>query len=204
LAPATIYYYYVRAVCQPGDDASTWTGPFIFNTITCNPADKCTYKFLLTNTTNNNWNFGRMEVRQNGIVVATLGTGGVNNPNGISVSICDNVPFDLFWSVAGNLPEGIGVTIINSFNDIVYTKLPSQGAPLTVLFSDITLGNCTPPTCPKPVNVLVDSVSQTTANLSWTETGTAIQWEVYAVVQGGPVRKWNTFKLRYFWILLSK
>jgi gliding motility-associated-like protein len=187
LAPATIYYYYVRAVCQPGDDASTWTGPFIFNTITCNPADKCTYKFLLTNTTNNNWNFGRMEVRQNGIVVATLGTGGVNNPNGISVSICDNVPFDLFWSVAGNLPEGIGVTIINSFNDIVYTKLPSQGAPLTVLFSDITLGNCTPPTCPKPVNVLVDSVSQTTANLSWTETGTAIQWEVYAVVQGGPV-----------------
>ncbi|WP_432672230.1 choice-of-anchor L domain-containing protein [Flavobacterium sp. SM2513] len=185
LNPATIYYYYVRAVCQPGDDASTWTGPFIFNTITCDATEKCTYRFLLTNTTNNNWNFGRMEVRQNGIVVATLGTGGVNNPNGIPVSICNNVPFDLFWSIAGNLPEGIGVTVINSFNDIIYTKLPGAGTPLTVLFSDLTLGNCEPPTCPKPVDLLVTSVTQTSATLSWTETGSAIQWEVFAVVEGG-------------------
>ena len=185
LAPATIYYYYVRAVCQPGPDPSTWTGPFIFNTITCNDADKCTYKFILTNTTNNNWNFGRMEVRQNGIVVATLGTGGINNPNGISVSLCNNVPFDLFWSVAGTLPAGIGLTVVNSYNDVVYTKLPGQGTPLTVLYADSTLGNCAPPTCPKPTNLLVGTIGSTTANVSWTETGSAIQWEVYVVVQGG-------------------
>jgi gliding motility-associated-like protein len=185
LAPSTIYYYYVRAVCQPGNDASTWTGPFIFNTITCDATEKCTYKFLLTNTSNNNWNFGRMEVRQNGIVVATLGTGGVNNPSGISVSICNNVPFDLFWSVAGNLPQEIGVTIIDANNDIVFTKLPGVGTPLTVLYNDIILGNCAPPSCPKPSNLLVDSVSQTTANLSWTVGGTEAQWEVYAVVTGG-------------------
>jgi gliding motility-associated-like protein len=183
LLPATIYYYYVRAVCF-GNDKSTWTGPFIFNTVTCADADKCQYRFLLTNTTNNNWNFGRMQVRQNGIVVANLGTGGINNPLGIPVMICDNAPFDLFWNIAGNLPEGIGVTVVNSFNDVVYQKLPGQGIPLTVLYADITLGNCTPPTCPKPTNLVVNVVGQTTANLGWTENGTASQWEIYAVADG--------------------
>uniref|UniRef100_UPI0037C0BE92 choice-of-anchor L domain-containing protein n=1 Tax=Flavobacterium sp. TaxID=239 RepID=UPI0037C0BE92 len=185
LANATIYYYYVRAVCQPGDDASTWTGPFVFNTDTCAATEKCNFKFLLTNTTNNNWNGGRIQVRQNGIVVATLGTGGVNNANGITVALCNNVPYDLFWSVAGTLPEGIGLQVINPFLDVEYTKLPGQGTPLTVLYSDTSLGNCVPPSCPKPINMVVNSVTQTTANLSWTETGTAIAWEVYAIPEGG-------------------
>ena len=185
LSASTIYYYYVRAVCQPGDDKSTWTGPFIFNTVTCEPADKCTYKFILTNTTNNSWNSGRMQVRQDGIVVATLGTGGINNANGISVAICNNAPFDLFWSVAGTLPEGIGVTVVDVNNDIVYTKLPGVGTPLSVLYSDTILGNCAPPTCPKPTNLLVTSTAQATATLSWTEVGTAMQWEVYVVAEGG-------------------
>ncbi|RYY45389.1 MAG: hypothetical protein EOO06_16605, partial [Chitinophagaceae bacterium] len=185
LAPATIYYYYVRAVCQPGDDASTWTGPFIFNTITCEDSEKCSYRFILTNVSNSTWNGGRMQVRQNGIVVSTIGTGGVNNPNGITVSMCNNAPFDLFWSIAGTLPADIGVTIVDANNDVVYVKLPGEGTPLTVLFEDITLGNCAPPTCPKPTTLLVDTVSQTTANLSWTETGTATEWQVYVVAQGG-------------------
>ena len=185
LQPATIYYYYVRAVCQPGNDASTWTGPFIFNTVTCDIADKCNYKFILTNTTTNNWNGGRIEVRQNGIVVQTLGAGGINNANGITVGICNNAPFDLFWSVAGTFPEGMGLKVVDSYNDVVYTKLPGVGTPLTVLFSDISLGNCVAPSCPKPTNLLVDAVAQTTANVSWTEVGSAIQWEVYAVVEGG-------------------
>lgn len=185
LAPATIYYYYVRAVCQPGDDASTWTGPIIFNTVTCDVADKCNFKFILTNTTNSNWNGGRIQVRQNGIVVATLGTGGINNANGITVALCNNAPFDLFWSIAGTLPEGIGFTVIDANLDVIFTKLPGVGTPLSVLFSDITLGNCLPPSCPKPTNLLVNSVTQSSANLSWTETGTATSWEVYVVEEGG-------------------
>ncbi|WP_432672306.1 fibronectin type III domain-containing protein [Flavobacterium sp. SM2513] len=184
LDPSTIYYYYVRAVC-PGNDASTWTGPFIFNTITCDATEKCTYRFVLTNISNNNWNFGRMQVRQNGIVVATLGTGGVNNPFGIPVSICNNVPFDLFWSVEGNLPLEIGLTIIDVNNDIVFTKLPGVGTPLTVLYSDTILGNCLPPSCPKPTDLQVVSTTQTTANLSWTIGNTETQWEVYVVEEGG-------------------
>ncbi|MDI1256840.1 MAG: choice-of-anchor L domain-containing protein, partial [Flavobacterium sp.] len=181
LAPATIYYYYVRTVC-PGDDKSTWTGPIIFNTLTCDPADKCNYKFVLTDTGSNGWNGGRMQIRHNGIVIATIGTtiSGAG-PTTVTVPICDGVPFDVYWSVAGTAPDEIGFTIQNPFTDIIYTYTPGTGTPLTSLYS--SEGNCTPPTCPKPTALAVDatSITQTSVALSWTEMGTATQWEVYAV-----------------------
>ena len=176
LVPTTIYYYYVRAVCQPGNDASTWTGPFIFNTLTCDSADKCTYKFFLTNSASNNWNGARMQVRQNGIVIATLGSGGVNNTIGITVAICNNVPFDLFWSQEGTMPAPMGLKIINPFGGLVYYKLPGEGVPLTVLFNSV--GQCTN-TCPLPENLSAENVSGTSAQLGWVENGSATQWEVY-------------------------
>ncbi|RZK12681.1 MAG: T9SS type B sorting domain-containing protein [Flavobacterium sp.] len=182
LAPATIYYYYVRAVCG-GNDPSTWTGPIVFNTVTCAETDKCLYRFKLTSTNGNSWSAARMQVRQNGIVVATLGASLVNNANGVQVFLCNDVPIDLYWNIAGTQPESIGVSIQNPFTDIIYTKLPGEGTPLTVLYSDDILGHCVPPTCPKPTDLLVTvgSITQTTAELSWTAGGSEQQWEIYAV-----------------------
>ena len=186
LQPATIYYYYVRAVCEPGEDQSSWAGPFIFNTDTCNAEEKCSYKFFLTNEGANTWNDGRMQVRQNGVVVSQLGTGGVNNPNGIVVQICNDLPFDLFWSQEGNEPEQVGIKIENAFGDVVYTKLPGEGTPMTVLYQDLTLENCLPPTCPKPNYLYVIEQTPTTVTLSWNETGSATQWEIYVSAFGAP------------------
>ncbi|MFY0482249.1 choice-of-anchor L domain-containing protein, partial [Flavobacterium sp. PLA-1-15] len=186
LDPATIYYYYVRAVCG-GNDPSTWTGPIVFNTVTCADTDKCLYRFKLTTATGNSWNNARMEVRQNGIVVKTLGASLINNANGVEVLLCTDVPIDLYWSVAGSNPQNIGVSIQSPFTDIIYTKLPGEGTPLTVLYSDDILGHCTPPTCPKPTNLLVENITQTTAQLSWTAGGSEQQWEVYAVPSVGAI-----------------
>jgi hypothetical protein len=184
LAAATNYVSYIRTVCS-SNSKSAWSPAYVFNTLICNAAEKCSYRFLLTNTTNNGWNSGRMQVRQNGIIVYTLGTGSVNNPNGIALELCNNVPFDVYWNAVGTLPENIGLTVLNSFQDIIYTKLAGEGTPLTVLYANNTLGNCELPTCPKPTNLLVDAVSQTTATVSWTAGGSETQWEVYVVTQGG-------------------
>ncbi|WP_432672671.1 DUF7619 domain-containing protein [Flavobacterium sp. SM2513] len=184
LAPSSIFICYLRTVCSAGEK-SNWAQAFIFNTEICAATDKCTYKFFPTNTTNNNWNGGRMQVRQNGIVIATLSPGGVFGLNAITVQLCNNAPFDLFWSEAGAFPAGMGVKVVNSFDDIIYTKLPGEGTPLTVLFTESALVNCTPPTCPKPINLLANNVSQTSALLSWTEAGSASQWEVYVTEDGG-------------------
>ena len=186
LNPSTIYYYYVRAVCQPNNATTNWTGPFIFNTNTCNVQDKCTYKFYLSSPGFNTWNGGRMQVRQNGVVVATLGAEGINNPNGITVSICNAIPFDLFWSQSGTQPQLVGIRIENSFGDTVFNKLAGEGTPLTVVYSDITLDNCLPPTCTKPQNLTANVLTPTSVGLSWSEQGTATQWEVYVTEFGNP------------------
>uniref|UniRef100_UPI00047C1E68 choice-of-anchor L domain-containing protein n=1 Tax=Flavobacterium soli TaxID=344881 RepID=UPI00047C1E68 len=188
LVNATIYHYYVRAVCG-GNDPSTWTGPVIFNTITCADEDKCVFRFRLTSTAGNTWNGARMQVRQNGIVVATIGNNMINNVNGVAVSLCNDVPIDVFWSIEGNQPDTIGFDIVSPFTDIIYTMLPGTQTPLTIVYDDNEIGNCVPPTCPKPIDldVTVGSITQTTVELSWTEQGTAQQWEVYVVPVGSPL-----------------
>ena len=184
LTTATNYVCYVRTVCST-TDKSDWSLPTIFSTSVCSPTNTCNYKFILTNASNNNWNYGRIQVKQNGAVVKVLGSGGVNSSNGLAVNLCANIPFEVYWSVAGNEPQNIGFQIINAAQDIIYTKLPGEGTPLTTLFSSTE--TCVPPTCPKPTYLSVNSVAQTTAQLSWDETGSATQWEVYVAAPGMPL-----------------
>ena len=64
LTAATAYQYWVRADCG-GGLFSAWSGPFLFNTATCDAADKCNYTFRMTESFGDGWNGARMEVRQN-------------------------------------------------------------------------------------------------------------------------------------------
>ncbi|MFN3943187.1 MAG: choice-of-anchor L domain-containing protein, partial [Flavobacterium sp.] len=184
LNPATIYNVYVRAVC--GNGVSAWSQVHVFNTLVCNTVDQCVYSFVLTDTGNNGWQGNTITVTQNNILIATLGptftSGG--GPVTIPVSLCPGVPFEVFWNAGGTNPEQIGLVINDPFNEDIYTKLPGQGNQNSLLFSGI--GNCTPPTCPKPQNQAVTNITINSAQLSWTEVGTATQWEVYVVQQGGP------------------
>ncbi|HLN94240.1 MAG TPA: choice-of-anchor L domain-containing protein, partial [Flavobacterium sp.] len=186
LTQATIYYYYIRTVC-PGDDKSTWAGPVIFNTITCDAADKCTYKFVLTDLGSNGWNGARLQVRQNGIPITPIIGGTINGagPTTVNISLCDDIPFDVFWQTAGTAPDEIGFTVQNPFTDIIYTYEPGTGTPGTVIWNSVT--ECDPPTCPKPtaLNVNIAATTQTTVELTWTPGGSETQWEVYVVPVGG-------------------
>lgn len=186
LETVTQYYCYIRTVCTQ-NSKSEWAGPYPFKTPICNPADKCNYKFIMTDSGGNGWNGGRIQVRQNGIIVQTIGqsiTGG--GPTTVTVALCNNVPFDLYWSVEGTAPAEIGLTIQNPFSDIIYTKVPGSGNPLDVLYSSV--GSCTS-SCPKPtvLTMVSPNTTQTTADLIWTESGTAVKWEVYADITGAPL-----------------
>jgi len=185
LTPATIYYYYIRTVC-PGDDKSTWSGPIKFNTVTCDDIDKCNYKFVLTNTTGNSWNNGRMQVRQNGILITTLGTSLINNANGVSVGLCPNVSFELVWTVPGTLPGNIGISVQNPFLDVIYTKLPGTGTPGVQLYQAIT--NCTPAPCSKPTGMAVSEITSSSAKLTWTDNSipASTAYDLYVVTTGSP------------------
>jgi hypothetical protein len=68
--------------------------------------------------------------------------------------------------------------------DVIYTHAPGTNLQNTLLYTDNTI--CTPPTCPKPTGISAGSTSDTTATVTWTENGTATQWEIIYLPQGSP------------------
>lgn len=185
LTAATIYYYYIRTVCPP-DDQSTWSGPFVFNTLRCLDTDMCTYKFFpATISGTGNWGTGRMEVRQNGIPVAEFGTPNntINNANGVSVQLCPSVPYELVWTVLGNNSANMTISVQNPFVDLLYTK-PAGEIGLGLLFEDIV--NCTPSPCAKPTDMTVTNIGSTSAHVQWTDNSVpaSLGFDLYVVLAG--------------------
>jgi len=188
LAAGTNYQYWVRADCGNGT-YSGWTGPYLFSTDLCEAADKCNYKFTLRDTFGDGWEGGRMEVRQNGVVVATLGstltTGG---PVVVNVPLCSGTPFELFWSVAGNSPNEVRISVENSFNQVLYA-ITTNSAFLINQSLYTGMVNCTEQSCLPPTNIAVTTTTITarTATVTWTSPGApAGSWEVYVRPLGQP------------------
>jgi len=132
LTSATAYQYWVRADCG-GGLFSPWAGPFLFNTEICDAAQKCNYVFRLTDSVGDGWDGALMQVKQNGVVVATLGStftsGG--GPVNTTVALCENYPFELFWHVAGSWPGEVGISVINNFGQTLFTKPAGTGGAST-------------------------------------------------------------------------
>ncbi|WP_313808284.1 choice-of-anchor L domain-containing protein, partial [Flavobacterium sp.] len=185
LTPGTQYEYYVRAYCN-ATDQSQWVGPITFSTKICPPANQCNYTFRLTDTFGDGWNGNTMSVRQNGIVVATLGptfTAGAG-PINITVPLCDGIAFELFWNSGGSFANEVGVSIIDPFTEVLYTKPPGTGTQNSLLYTG--MGDCTPPTCPKPTNLAMVSSTTSSITVGWTENGPATQWEIFVLPAGSP------------------
>jgi gliding motility-associated-like protein len=186
LTAATNYQYYVRANCGDGT-FSAWTGPFLFSTSICDVAQQCSYSFVMRDTFGDGWNGGTFQVRQNGIVVATL-TGPTaadgQNPVTVTVAMCNNTPFDLFWNVAGTFPGEIGVTVINSFGQTIFVKAPGSGTAGTVLYNGNV--NCLVPECLAPTALTATNISETGALLGWTTSGPETSWQVLVQAAGLP------------------
>ena len=183
LTLGTAYQYWVRSDCGNGT-FSPWAGPYLFNTNICEVVDQCTYTFRLESTTAQ-WSGARMEVRQNGYVIKTLGpqftTGTLLN---VPVTLCQNYPFELVWTVVGTVPTRVKISIINNapFSQIIYTK-PTTLLSLGQLYA--TSFNCSQAACLDPTNLTNTLITTTTANLGWTPNGSTL-WDVYLVPTGSP------------------
>lgn len=185
LVPATIYHYYIRTIC-PGNDIGAWAGPYKFNTTTCiddpvDKEDKCNYTFVMTDAGGNGWQKGRVEIRQNGILISTIGgTISGAGPTTATVGLCTSLPFEVTLAISGDHPEEIGLEIRDRNVDILKTIVPGELSGTTVpviLYSDIA--NCTIPTCKKPDLLTVSNILPTSAVLGWRENSGATKWEVY-------------------------
>ncbi len=186
LVAGTNYQFYVRIVCDEDTDTnSTWAGPFPFTTAVCPLADQCVYDFVMTDSWGDGWNGNTMTISQNGATVATIGstfTGGTG-PVTVSVAMCHDEPFQLFWNSGGGFAPEVGVAIINSFDQTLYTKPFATGAQNTLLFSGTI--DCLNPACIAPTGLQAYDLEVDSAMLEWDgeETG---NWEVFVVPAGDP------------------
>ena len=188
LEAGTLYKYYVRAVCGPGD-LSRWSGPFNFNTTICEPVDQCPVNFILTDSGNNGWGGTTMSVTQNGILIGTLGpqltTGG--GPVTVTLQMCKGLPYDVFFNTGGTSPAQAGLQIVNPFNNqTVFQRVAGSvnSDQNTLIYTGIAY--CSDITCPQPTELVSESVvnAPNTTQLSWTPGGTETQWEVVIQAQG--------------------
>jgi gliding motility-associated-like protein len=187
LTAATPYQYWVRADCGNGT-FSAWSGPFLFNTTICDVVG-CNYTFIMTDTFGDGWNGGTMQVRQNGIVVGTLGTQIVGGgPTNVQIPMCNGIPFDLFWNTGGTFPDEIAVTIQNSFGQTLFTYAGGGAAGVgTSLYGSLV--DCLNPLCLPPTNINVPAAQITTngARITWTNPGApSTSMGIYVVLAGSP------------------
>ncbi|MDV6170359.1 choice-of-anchor L domain-containing protein [Flavobacterium sp. DG1-102-2] len=186
LSPATIYEYYVRAVCS-ATQKSQWVGPYVFNTLVCPAADRCNYK-LVINATSGSGTFGSIRVLQNGILVGTVSAFSLTNTG--TIAICPNIPFTLEWDYANWATYTASVTLFDSYDETVYSYVKDVTPINTPFYSGAA--TCTPVECPKPQSTAVTATTTTTATVEWTEPGTASSWELYVVPTGQPAPDANT------------
>ena len=178
LTAASSYDFYVSAVCGT-DNNSAWTGPQMFTTTLCAAADQCDFVFRLTDDFGDGWNGGTMQVIQSGIVVGTIGgtfTAGAG-PVNVTIPLCSNQPFQLFWNNAGGWPGEMGVQIIDPLSAVIFTMPFNSGA---LVNTNVYSGNaaCTPPTCPQPSSILVSGVNTTSGTVTWVDNAGATEWEI--------------------------
>ncbi|MGV8994744.1 MAG: choice-of-anchor L domain-containing protein, partial [Flavobacterium sp.] len=188
LTTATNYDFYVQAVCSPTD--SSTIGPKLnFNTMLCEAANQCNYVFTVTDTFGDSWNGNTMNITQNGIIVAVLTgptTAQGSVPQDITVAMCNNLPFQLFWNAGGNFFNEVAVSIKNSFGQTIFIKPGGTGAPNSLLYSGVV--DCDNAQCLPPLGLTTTNITADGATLSWTMNGTIapLSWDIYAVPEGSP------------------
>ena len=177
LTAATSYDFYVRAICGQ-DNISPLSESGTFTTGLCAASQRCDFIFRMTDDFGDGWNGNTMTIRQFGQTIATIGgtfTAGAG-PVNVTVALCSNQPFELFWNTGGTFPEEVGVSIIDPLGVQIYNKPFNTGTRGTVLYTGPA--SCTPPTCPAPTNIVVSGITIDSGTVTWTDNAGATQWEV--------------------------
>ena len=224
LNPQTSYQFYVRTICTPGSDTSTWAGPFSFMT-GCSPAADYSEDFNSLTTPNlpTCW-YGSVTSTNVNAVVAGYKFGAPNSPlyhvrmsNGGDVSaklllvspelstLSTGLYRTIFYAKSSASTKVAVGTMSNPMDEttfhpidtvtlnpayseykvsfagysgtdtyVVYRAIHSSTYQITYI-DDASYQLI--PSCIEPKNLGV-SKSATTADLSWLEQGSAVQWQV--------------------------
>lgn len=182
----TAYDLYMRTYCDDGD-TSYYTDKVNFRTYLCDASERCDYIFVMNDSEGDGWNgnFITIFVEGDSLTEITLQGGQTGTE---TLSFCNNSTIALKWhkfpvfSFFPDRTDEISFSVKKSSNDeILYTCTDGSTLSADSIFFVFTV-DCTLPDCMKPSDVLITDITQTSANISWTETGTASTW----IIEYGP------------------
>ena len=181
LTASTSYDFYVTTDCGANGE-SLVTGPLNFATAGCPVVNQCDFTFILKDTFGDGWNGNTMDVIQDGVVIATLGSSFTDGAEFTEVvSLCDGSNFELFWNDGGGFQGEVGVEIIDPFDEQLFELIAdTANTNDTSLFTDVI--SCTPPPCPKPGGLSVTNLLPTSVTLNWGDNGNAVNgynWSIF-------------------------
>ena len=171
LTPATSYDFYVQADCG-GGDVSSWTGPYTFMT----PGTCGFFRVDLIDSWGDGWNGGLLTVYINGNVYAdfTINNGAGPESHYIPVNTGDILSFVYTAGFYSNENQ----YIVYDNNGFEVANEGANGTPNNVGDPSVPSGLEACPSCPNPANLSVANVTDTQADLTWFETGSATTWNI--------------------------
>ena len=175
LTATTTYDYYVQADCGGGDD-SVWIGPYSFTTIEA-PGTCGFFRVDLMDSDSDGWSGGSLTVYINGTAYLsdiTLDYGSSLQPFYIPVDTGDVLSFEYTpgsWSY-----ENQYIVYDNNNNEVANEG--ANGTPGNIGDPTVPTGLEACPPCPKPTNLSVSNLVADSVNLSWTENGSATNWNI--------------------------
>ena len=179
LSPATSYDYYVQADCS-GGDTSTWKGPYTFST-----SGTCGYfRVNLLDSYGDGWNgTGSLSVYVNGTVYLSnirLSYGHGPQSYNIPVNMNDILSFKYTSGYNDNENQ---YTVYDNNNIEVANEGANGSVPGNIGDPSIPSGLIACQTCPDPSGLSASNILPDSADISWTENGSATTWNI----EYGPV-----------------
>ena len=136
----------------------------------------CEHYVILTDTYGDGWNGGMMDILVNGTIVldditVAIGSG----PDVFYFDACTGDDIDAIYTAGGWAYEN-AYQVFDAFGTILGESGQGGVEPGDVL--DM-VGNCVPPTgCLDPSAQTETNITETSADLGWTENGSATTWEI--------------------------
>ena len=180
LSPGTTYDWYVRADC--GGSYSTWIGPNTFTTSIL-PGTCGIWEVTLYDSFGDGWNGGSLNIYVNGVVVLsglTIADGNGPETHQFATDIDDIISAD--YTAGSYSAENQYIIYDESSTEVANEG--ASGSPGDVGDYTIPTGLTSCPSCPDPSDQSVGSLTGTTADLGWTENGSATSWEIELGVAG--------------------
>ena len=177
--PLTAYDFYVRADCGDGS-VSNWGGPYSF--VTGCSEETCAYQLILTDTYGDNWNGAYIEVRQNGVSMASFTqSGGGFDPQVFEFNFCNGADFELVWH-GGSWDQECIFEFYDPWEQL-YHSFGAFQAPENGVFFSYT-ASCDPISCRFPFDLAATNYTTNGAELSWVEADDATVWDIEVVTYG--------------------